>query len=254
MREAAYESMAHHEAEHWWFVGRRRILEAALDSLALPRNARILEVGAGTGGNIALLQRYGQVTALEPNPRAREWIASRAGISALDCSLPDTRSLQHRQFDLIGMFDVLEHIEDAVGSLVALRAHLADGGKLLLTVPAYRFLWSSHDVALHHHRRYTRRSLADTVSASGFHTEYIRYFNTLLFPAVAAARVFLNVVGANGVDEERMPPRALNAVLAGIFSLERHFVLPVSMPFGVSLLAVLRLQTANNGISSTRRL
>jgi SAM-dependent methyltransferase len=240
MREAAYEGMGHHEAEHWWFVGRRRILQVALEKLSLPQGARILEVGAGTGGNIPLLQRFGQVTALEPNPRARTWIASKTGVAALDCALPDTVVLGERKFDLIAMFDVLEHIEDATGSLVALRAHLAHGGRLVVTVPAYRFLWSSHDVSLHHYRRYTRRSLSDTVSAAGLQTVCLRYFNTLLFPAVAAARLLLNAIGTNTVNEERMPPPAINAVLARIFASERHFVLPLSMPFGVSLLAVLK--------------
>ena len=239
MRDAVYEAMAHDETVHWWFLGRRRILQSVLEWLSLPHHARILEIGAGTGGNIPLLSCFGTVTAVEPNPRARAWIAEKTGLAAVDCKLPDVKPLRDAQFDLIAMLDVLEHIEDATGTLRALSRHLASGGRFLVTVPAYRFLWSSHDESLQHFRRYTRRTLAATVAEANLSVVRMRYFNTLLFPAVAAVRFVLNVVGAKSIDEVRVPPSPINAVLATLFSAERHFVLTAPMPFGVSLLAVL---------------
>jgi len=242
MRDLVYEGMAQHEGVHWWFVGRRRILEKALETLALPANARVLEVGAGTGGNIALLQRFGTVSAVEPNPRAQHWLAAKTGLAAIDCTLPDTTPLRGMQFDLIAMFDVLEHIEDAVGALATLASHLSVGGRFLLTVPAHPFLWSAHDESLHHFRRYNRKTLSSTANAAGLKIIQLRYFNTLLFPAVVAARAVLNLLSLQAVDEERVPPPPLNAVLAAVLTAERHFVLRCPMPFGVSLLAVLAPQ------------
>jgi len=240
MRDAVYEGMARNEAVHWWFVGRRRILQAVLEELGLPANARILEVGAGTGGNIPLLRRYGTVTAVEPNSKARAWIAAKTGIDAVDCALPNTTRLRGARFDLIAMLDVLEHIEDATGTLAALAGHMEAGGRFLITVPAYPFLWSAHDESLMHFRRYTRRTLTATVAAAGLKVSRTRYFNTLLFPAVAATRLTLNLLGNRSVNEERLPPPPINTVLAALFSAERHLVLSFPMPFGVSLLAILK--------------
>jgi SAM-dependent methyltransferase len=241
MREAVYEGMARNESVHWWFVGRRHILEAALEGLNLPANTRILEVGAGTGGNISLLRRFGDVTAIEPNPGARAWIAERTGISALDCNLPNTTPLRGSRFHLIAMLDVLEHIEDATGALANLSQHLSPGGRFLITVPAYPFLWSSHDESLMHFRRYTRRSLTEAATAAGLKVSRVRYFNTLLFPAISAARIVLNLLGNRSVNEEALPPVAVNRMLTKVLAVERHFVLSLPMPFGVSLLAVLEL-------------
>jgi len=239
MRDAIYEGMARNEAMHWWFVGRRRILRSALESLSLPENARILEVGAGTGGNIPLLCRYGTVTAIEPNPKARAWIAAKTGVAALDCSLPDTTPLRDARFDLIAMLDVLEHIESATSALGALAEHLRPGGKFLITVPAYQFLWSPHDESLRHFRRYTQRTLSATVTAAGFNVLRLRYFNTLLFPMVAATRLTLKLFQNRSFNEEGLPPPPINTVLTTLFSAESYFVLSVPMPFGVSLLGIL---------------
>jgi SAM-dependent methyltransferase len=239
MRDIVYDGMMRNEATHWWFVGRRRILQAVLQGLNLPGNAGILEVGAGTGGNIPLLRRFGAVTAIEPNAKARASIAAKTGITAVNCSLPDTTPLRGARFDLIAMLDVLEHIEDATAALTNLAEHLTIGGRFLITVPAYPFLWSTHDERLLHFRRYTRGSLTATITAAGLKASRMRYFNTLLFPALAAARLALNLSRNRSIDEEALPPSVINRLLAGIFAAERHFVLSVPMPFGVSLLAIL---------------
>lgn len=241
MEHHEYETMARHEATHWWFVGRRYIIRKALEALALPQSASILEVGAGTGGNLDLLQSFGAVTATEPNQNARAWILARNGMAAIDCTLPDTTPLRGMTFDLIAMLDVLEHLKNPEGALSVLSSHLKPGGRFLITVPAYQFLWSAHDDNVHHYRRYTRTTLATEVAAAGLRVRRSRYFNSLLFPAVAATRTVLNLTNVRTYNEGSLPSAFINRLLAAIFGLERHFVLTVPVPFGVSLLAIIEL-------------
>jgi SAM-dependent methyltransferase len=238
----AYVEMAATEDRHWWFQARRKILESILASMALPRNARILEVGSGTGGNLVMLARHGQVRAMEMDAQARELATQKAGnaFQVLAGSCPDHIPFTHETFDLICMFDVLEHIDQDVATLAALRKHLAPGGHMLVTVPAYQWLWSAHDVFLHHKRRYTARRLRQVLGAGGLHVDRISYFNTLLLPLAAAARLKDRLVSSGKASGAAVPPSIINASMRAIFASERHLLRHINMPAGVSLLGIAR--------------
>jgi SAM-dependent methyltransferase len=239
MQPEAYTQMAEAERAHWWFVGRRRLLEAVITALALPPAARILEVGSGTGGNFPLLQRFGAVTAIELNETARAMATARTGLPVQSGALPDALGLGDQKFDLICLFDVLEHVGPDAASLQALRAHLAPGGRLILTVPAYRALFGPHDKALHHFRRYERAALAALLGQTGYAIHYLTFFNCLLLPLALMARLADRLFRREAPLGERTPAAPLNAVLTAIFSAEAG---PLSrrrrLPFGLSLLAV----------------
>src|SRR5204863_3409674 len=121
-----------------------------------PRDARVLELGAGTGHNLAMLSRFGHVEASELDPVARKLASERLGREVLEAALPDLSMFPADSYDLIALLDVLEHVTDDLGSLQAIHGLLKPGGALLLTVPINPWMWSAHDVAHHHHRRYRK--------------------------------------------------------------------------------------------------
>ncbi|AXL53216.1 methyltransferase [Paraburkholderia caffeinilytica] len=233
--------MAETEAEHWWFRGRRDVLVSVLRRLALPSRARVLEVGSGTGGNLEMLAEFGSVSGLEMDETARMLTAKNTGarfdIRAGRC--PDDVPFDCERFDLICFFDCLEHIADDVGSLSRMREVLAPGGKIVVTVPAYQWLWSAHDVYLHHHRRYDRSALAVCADQAGYRVERMTYFNTLLLPLAIAVRFIDRLLKRDRSSGDATPAGALNRLLYRIFSAERYWVSRGGLPCGVSLLAVL---------------
>lgn len=244
MEAVVYQRMAADEDSHWWFRGRRAFLEKLLSSLDLPQSARLLEVGCGTGGNLALLRQFGCLDAVEFDPSARATAQAKAGIAIGFCELPFRIDAAEGSYDLVALLDVLEHIEDDVGSLKAVAAKARDDGRILLTVPAHPWLWSAHDDVHHHKRRYTRRSLKRAIAQAGLSLDAIGAFNTLLLPAALAQRAAKRLL-ANTSADDRIPPAPLNAVLTRIFMLERHFLGRVPLPIGLSLYAVARKTPVN---------
>ena len=235
--------MASNEASHWWFVGRRAVL-AALIRRALPvpglgHQARILEVGCGSGGNLALLARFGTVDAVEHDPRARALASARSGLEIRPASLPGDLPVPDSSYDLVALLDVLEHVEEDRAALRAIGRKLGPGGRLLVTVPAMPWLWSAHDVVHHHKRRYTRASLGAAMAGAGLEVERSGYFNGLLFPLAVAARLLKRLLGG-GEGDDAMPARPVNAVLRAVFSSERHLVGRVRFAAGLSVFAVAR--------------
>jgi SAM-dependent methyltransferase len=242
MNPEAYLEMAATESVHWWFCARRKILECIIEAMGLPREARILEVGSGTGGNLVMLSQYGKVSALETDANARELSAKKTNgqftVRAGDC--PDNIPFEDERFDLICMFDVLEHIDEDVETLAALRKRLAPGGRMLITVPAYPWLWSAHDVFLHHKRRYTARTLRQAFNESGLRVDRITYFNTWLLPLAAAARLKDRIASHKKPSGTATPPPLVNSTLHAIFASERHMLRRFNLPAGVSLMGVAR--------------
>jgi SAM-dependent methyltransferase len=240
MNPEAYVEMAATESMHWWFCARRKILECVIETMGLPHSARILEVGSGTGGNLLMLSRYGDVSALEMDENARRLSSEKThvqfAIRAGSC--PDNIPFEGEQFDLICMFDVLEHIDEDVETLAALRKHLAPSGRMLITVPAYQWLWSAHDVFLHHKRRYTARSLREVFKQSGLRVDRLTYFNTLLLPLAALVRLKDRMASSKKSSGTETPPPFINSILKTIFASERHMLASFNLPAGISLLGI----------------
>jgi SAM-dependent methyltransferase len=240
MERHVFDRMAELDATHWWFTARRHILAALIDRVVRPpKSARILELGCGTGHNLAMLEQFGRVEASELDKDARALSSKRLGRPVESAALPDLSVFPTQSFDLIALLDVLEHVSDDNAALVAIRERLKPGGKLLVTVPANKWMWSAHDVAHHHHRRYRKGELADLARRTGFSIELISPFNTILFPLIAAVRLVGRITGKAEADDS-MPPAPVNAVLEALFGLERGLIGRVPLPFGVSLVAVLR--------------
>ncbi len=238
MDRIVYDRMAAHDSTHWWYRARREILADYLRREGqLPANARILEIGCGTGHNLAMLAGFGTVEAIEIDPVARGIASERLGKPVGEAPLPALPGIERAAYDLIAVLDVVEHIEDDVGALAAMKACLKPGGKILITVPAHRWMWSAHDIVNHHHRRYSKASLVKAIAAAGLAPRKLGYFNSLLFPLAAAARVAGRMSGRDDSDDSP-PPKIVNSLFEAIFRLERHMVGRMPMPPGVSIITL----------------
>lgn len=238
MERIVYEQMAELDQRHWWYRARRQVLAALIGRLASPPpNAAILEIGCGTGHNLAMLGGFGTVEALELDERARAIAEQRLGRAALKSPLPELKGVKTGHYDLIGAFDVIEHIADDAAALASIARRLKPGGKLVMTVPAHQWMWSAHDVVNHHRRRYSRATLSKLIEGSPLKLEAIGYFNSLLFPAAIAQRMASRLRGKDDADL-KLPPAPLNKALEKTFALERHLIGLLPLPPGLSLFAV----------------
>lgn len=241
MEPGAYEEMSALQDRHWWFVARRRILAETIARLPLPAAPRILEIGAGTGGNLPMLGAFGHVQAVEMDAYARTFASGRVpAVKIQPGSLPDNIPCEAGSFDLVCLFDVLEHVERDQASLAALRQLVVPGGFAIVTVPAYRWLWSRHDERLHHVRRYSAGELRVKALAAGWTVSRLTHFNTLLFPLAVVARIIDRMRTSAAPAGTGLPVAAVNAALLSVFESERALLARTDLPFGVSILAVLR--------------
>jgi SAM-dependent methyltransferase len=238
MERVVYQQMAALDQRHWWYRARREVLAALIRRLIQPASdAHILEIGCGTGHNLAMLGEFGHVDALELDEEARTFAEQRLGRSVLSAPLPELAGVLDAHYDLIGAFDVIEHINDDRAAVASIAAKLKPGGKFVITVPAHPWMWSAHDVVNHHKRRYSKRRLRQLIESSPLRLDAIGYFNSLLFPLAVAERLSSRLLRRDNADLT-LPPAPLNATLERTFAAERHLIGRLPLPVGLSLFAV----------------
>jgi SAM-dependent methyltransferase len=241
-----YRVMFEIEDDYWWYRGLRELIRALLAQYAPESSSRpmILDVGCGTGANLKLLQSYGNAIGIDISEQALGFCRAR-GIpenrmffaSAVDLPFPAG------QFDLIVSFEVLCNLQDDSAAFHEIARVLKPGAPFIVGLPAYEWLWSDHDVAVGHKRRYDARALSEKLSAAGFQIERLTYANALLFPLIAAVRLLGRRPKAKQepAHSDLVPlPRLINAVLTAVFVAEMRAVSRVNLPFGVTLIAVAR--------------
>ncbi len=238
MNSSEYAKLAAFEETYWWHVGRRSIVSRQLARLNKNfRSPQILNVGGGTGGTVRLLTEHGHVLNIDQSEEAVDRLR-RNGYEAF-CMDGKRTSFRNEQFDLLTALDVLEHIEEDADALAEWHRVLKPGGHLLLTVPAYQWLWSGHDVSLGHFRRYTACQLRQRVEQAGFQVQKCTYAIVFSFPLIAAFRLYQKLfrpyVQASSYIEL---PNGLNAFFILLLRMEGFLLQRCKFPFGTSVLLI----------------
>jgi SAM-dependent methyltransferase len=238
-----YELQTHRaEDRHWWYRGRRTVLARVIATLGLVPDARILDAGCGSGRNMVELARRGAVTGVELSETSASLARDRGVGEVIEGSVLEM-PFDADSFDLAVSLDVIEHLQGDLGALRELRRVVAPGGLLLVTVPAYQWLWSGHDEINHHHRRYTRRSLQRVAEQAGWEQTRTTYFNSLLLPVAILLRALdrLSRKTTESSLDLWVPPEPLNWLLERPLALEAALIgRGGRIPAGLSLLAVFR--------------
>jgi len=249
-----YEVMYRAESRHWWFQGSRRVLLSLLRRYGPePRAAgvplRLLDMGCGTGITLDRLSRSAALDSygVDLEGAALSFCQAR-GLTRLARASVTALPFADATFDAVTALDVVEHVEDDVRALSEAARVLRPGGVAFVTVPAHSWLWSDHDRALHHQRRYGRAQLDERLRAAGLVPERLSFYNTALFPVVALVRLaqrlrrFVRAPERVAVprSDVRVPPAAANVALRELFAAEGAWLARADLPFGVSLVAVAR--------------
>lgn len=238
-------AMLSNDEEHWWYRGRRRVLRAELDRLPLPAHPRLLDAGCGSGRTLDELAEYGEVSGIDVSAEA-VFSAQARGHDDVHLAPVEAIPFPDDTFDVVTCLDVIEHTPDDRATLRELGRVTRPGGLAIVTVPAYQVLWSSHDVANLHYRRYDKRSLRTAARAAGWDVVDQTYFNGLLLAPAAIVRL-ASKRRAPGHSDLDVTPSVLNGVLELPMRLESRFLAAGSrLPAGLSLLAVLRRQAAGS--------
>jgi len=245
MDEAAYRQYEI-ESENWLKAGRRGLLVSLLTKATGGRtDLEVLDLGAGVGQNVTALRGFGRVDVLEINEIGLKALRTMQGIrEVFDQPIPFQLD---RKYDVIVATDVLEHIPDDRGAAEWVADHLKPGGVFFSTVPAYQFLFGEHDVALHHFRRYTASNYA-AIMVPGLTVERRGYFNSILFPLAAAARLGSRLfadkkTGSESRKQSSVVPGPIDAIFAALLKVEiRMIEKGIGLPFGLSVYCVARRQ------------
>ena len=241
MQHHTYSIMYQVEGSHWWFAGRRRIIESFLERLRkqLGKSPHILDVGCGTGANLEMLAQFGDAEGVDVSPEALAFCRQR-GLQNVRQGEAEQLPYDDGSFDLVTGLDVVEHLDDDVAGLREMRRVLRPGGYALLFVPAFMFLWGVQDDISHHRRRYTRAGLEQVVRSAGFEIERSSYANITFFGPILLGRLLMRASGFRPASENNLTIGALNGIFGRILGAESFILRHVNLPFGVSAICIAR--------------
>jgi len=238
VKKSLYNLHSQLENRHWWFRARQKIILALIDKFFLScKGLKILDAGCGTGEFIPLLEKHGQVYGIDNSQEAIK-ICKNRGFQAKRGSLLSV-PFSDGFFDLTLALDVIEHIDNDLIALRELKRVTKPDGLILITVPAYQFLWSAHDLAHHHKRRYSSKILKNKLKEAGFEILKLSYFNTILSPIIISLRLIKKLIHSKKPDIGTVNP-LLNYLLKLLFYIEAPIIKYFNLPFGISLVAVAR--------------
>jgi SAM-dependent methyltransferase len=242
MQQHTYSIMYAVEESHWWFAGRRRIIETFLERICKQLGTdrpHILDVGCGTGANLEMLSQFGEAEGVDVSSDALAFCRQR-GLQNVRQGEAEHLPYEDRSFDLVTALDVVEHLDNDVAGLCEMRRVLRPGGYALIFVPAFMFLWGVQDDISYHRRRYTRSDLQTALRAAGFEIDRFTYANIAFFAPILLGRLLMRVTGFRPASENNLTIGALNGILGRVLGAESSILRHMNLPFGVSAICVAR--------------
>lgn len=250
MRHDLYYDLYSKEQDYWWHVGKRAIVYSLLSRFRRPGHdpagRHALDLGCGTGMNLDHLARYARPTGTDFSEEALHFCLER-GHTSLAKADAAALPFPDRQFDIITALDVIEHLDDDRAALAELKRVLKPGGLLVVSVPAYKLLWTYWDDILGHRRRYTTGMMKEVVEAAGLRVRKVSYSNSLILAPVVAVRILKSLLQKRAArrnqssdpESDFMPvPRWVNSALIRYYRWEARFLRRNSLPFGLSVVCV----------------
>src|SRR4051794_2303999 len=239
-----YDQQFRVEQEHWWFRAKRHIVWKLVERYAAAEEGqrlRVCELGCGTGANLAAMKDRYDVVGVDSSPQALDYARTRLGERVFQGELPSDIDLPAESFDVVILSDVLEHVEDDLGSIATALRLVRAGGIIVATVPANPWLYCEYDVRLHHVRRYSKKQFQTLMRSTGADVRLLSYFNTLLFSPAVAVRVLGKVLPKRDpMSVLEVPSKPMNQLLAFTMMSEGAVLGRIPLPFGLSLAAVVQ--------------
>jgi SAM-dependent methyltransferase len=239
MQQHTYAIMNRVEDTHWWYVGRRAILESFLEGIiekSKIENSKILDVGCGTGGNLEMLEKFGAAEGVDVSDDALEFCKSK-GLK-VHKGLAEKLPFADESFDIVTALDVVEHLDDDIAGLKEMFRVTKTGGKSLIFVPAFMWLWGVQDDVSNHRIRYTKKQIVERLEKAGFKVERATYANWTFFAPILGGRTLMKITGIKPESENNVNVSALNGVFGKLFGAERFWLKNFDFPFGVSIVVV----------------
>jgi SAM-dependent methyltransferase len=241
MQQHTYAIMDRVEDKHWWFVGRRAILESFMRTIVSKLGAsgsalRVLDVGCGTGANLEMLSQFGSAEGVDVSDDALEFCRGK-GLT-VQKGLAEKLPFDDETFDITTALDVVEHLDDDVAGLREMFRVTKKGGYSLIFVPAFMWLWGVQDDISHHRIRYTKSQIVERLEKAGYKIERATYTNWTFFTPILAGRLLMKLTGIKPESENNVNVSALNGVFGKLFGAERFWLNNFNFPFGVSIVVV----------------
>lgn len=244
MNKYLYADLYELEDKHWWHIAKRKTCLALLRKYLIVKNPKILDVGCGTGKNVEEFSKLGQAYGLDNSPDALQFCKEKRGLKNISLGDAEKTGFDEKMFDVLSMLDVLEHTDDTK-TLKEARRILKDSGYLLITVPAYQWMWSNWDVALHHKRRYTKGQIVGLLERNGFEIVKASYLYSFLLLPVYVVRKIKNVLGGENYSSDfKIGLPVADKVLGVIADVERLIAFTFGVPFGLSIIVIARKKLA----------
>ena len=233
MRQEVYKRHIKNYSEHWWFQARKKIIQSIIKKKIRKKSIKILDFGSGSGVNINMLSTFGQVSIYEPNKSAKSFLREKYKGKRFKI----INNFKNKKYDLIVLADVLGHIKDDHATVRKLNKILNNKGFILITVPAYKVLFSQKDKILKHFRRYSKDEIKKVFNK--FNLIKLTYFNFFLFLPISTIIILMKIFNINFIDKvEKSPVKIINHILYFIFVSESRLINLFNLPFGLSMLGL----------------